>query len=166
MLFRLTTASVLTFALSLAACGRAEAPAVDPPPVQEPTAAESAWPEPVGTETAGMPDGAASPWEAARRRGVDFRAVGQEPGWVLEVYNDSLVVLEADYGADRLAIPTNAAPATGNAFTFDGREGGRMLSVVVTEAPCQDTMSGEAYPATVTVRLDGERSLQGCGRAL
>ena len=26
---------------------------------------------------------ARAPWEEARRRGVDFRAVGQEPGWYL-----------------------------------------------------------------------------------
>ncbi|MFN3596969.1 MAG: COG3650 family protein [Rubricoccaceae bacterium] len=164
-MLRPSSVSLLALLL-LAACGRAEAPAVDPPP-QAPTAAESARSaESAVTASADGPEGAASPWEAARARGVAFRAVGQEPGWVLEVYNDSLVVLEADYGTDRLAMPIRATLVTGNEFSFDGRPDGRMLSVVAVEAPCRDTMSGEAYPATVTVRLDGERSLQGCGRAL
>ena len=29
-----------------------------------------------------------APWEEARRRGVNFRAVGQEPGWYLELQHD------------------------------------------------------------------------------
>ena len=39
----------------------------------------------------------ASTWQEARRRGVQFRAIGQEPGWLVEVTADSLRV-EWDYG--------------------------------------------------------------------
>src|SRR5690606_15932024 len=48
---------------------------------------------------------------------------------------------------------------------YRSRPGGHDLRVVVEEDPCEDVMSGEAFPATVTVVLDG-REYRGCGRPL
>jgi uncharacterized membrane protein len=39
------------------------------------------------------------------------------------------------------------------------------ISVLIEGRPCSDTMSGESFEVTVTV-TQGEKTLQGCGRAL
>ncbi len=56
----------------------------------------------------------------ARTRGVDFRAVGQEPGWVVEVKEGEQITAVLDYGATSLMMPTPAA-ATGDdgTVTYD-----------------------------------------------
>jgi uncharacterized membrane protein len=40
-----------------------------------------------------------------------------------------------------------------------------MLTIVIRRFPCQDAMSGEAYPAAVDIVIDG-RELSGCGRSV
>src|SRR5262245_23075904 len=49
-------------------------------------------------------------WEHAARRGIDFRAIGQEPGWLLEIDEGKSVMMLADYGDKRIVMPA-AAPA-------------------------------------------------------
>ncbi len=45
-----------------------------------------------------------SVWERAKLDGADFRAVGNEPGWHLEIIAGSRIVLVADYGAAACGI--------------------------------------------------------------
>jgi hypothetical protein len=47
-------------------------------------------------------DRAAAIWEHAKLNGADFRAVGNEPGWNLEILAGSRIVLVSDYGATRI----------------------------------------------------------------
>jgi len=37
-------------------------------------------------------------WQQAKLRGVSFRAIGQEPGWLLEITDSSEILLVTDYG--------------------------------------------------------------------
>lgn len=105
------------------------------------------------------------PWERARRRGVDFRAVGNEPGWYLDIFEgDSLVAVTA-YGEQRAATPYPESVREGNRTTYTARTEAHDLHIVIEDTPCQDTMSGEAFENTVTMTLDGE-TYQGCGRSL
>ena len=97
--------------LLFAGCGSSGPPAADGQPdttITPPVASQDTYFE-----------GSQRVWEAARDRGVIFRAVGQEPGWVLEV----------------------------------------------REEPCMDTMSGERFSMTVTIRLN-DTTYDGCGRML
>ncbi|HEX6308116.1 MAG TPA: hypothetical protein VFZ69_08010 [Longimicrobiales bacterium] len=106
-------------------------------------------------------------WEAARERGVAFRAVGQEPGWLLEVHRSGAVTLVTDYGADTTAaqLPVSAVqrPDTLTALRIGGAEG--PLRVDIRAERCTDTMSGERFSRSVAVVLRGIEYL-GCGRAL
>lgn len=106
-------------------------------------------------------------WAQARDQGVDFRGVGNEPGWVLEIREHESVVLSADYGSSRYQIERAE-----NAV--DPVSGGRLLrsagapvgfEVILIDQPCHDDMSGEAFPTVVLVRMGGQQ-LRGCGRAL
>lgn len=105
-------------------------------------------------------------WEAARLNGVDFRAVGNEPGWFMELDGD-LLVLETDYGASRYEFSTPPADVDVNArlTRYKVTEDGRRLLLELKGARCVDTMSEEIFPTRVSVTLNGQ-VLQGCGRAL
>ena len=48
--------------------------------------------------------------EDARARGVEFRASGNEPGWVWELLADRMIFIGA-YGAERVTTPRSAAPS-------------------------------------------------------
>jgi uncharacterized membrane protein len=108
------------------------------------------------------------PWARARRRGVSFRAVGQEPGWLLDVFGDppTHIELAADYGEARYTFdrPTRETPSATRTI-YHARNGEHTLRVVVDATPCTDIMSGEPFEATVTAAIDG-RELHGCGRTI
>ena len=60
-----------------------------------------------GVEHAGcVRDTVAAVWEDARIRGVDYRAVGNEPGWHLEIVENGRTVFVGDYGATQLEFAT------------------------------------------------------------
>ena len=112
-------------------------------------------------------DRGATLWEDAKLRGMDFRAVGNEPGWVLEIGLDRLVLV-AYYGEllvtfpDPERIDVNDPPST----TYRAEAEGHHIEIRLTPGPCYDSMAdAPAYGATVVIDLDGRR-LWGCGSAL
>ncbi|MFK0570521.1 MliC family protein [Endozoicomonas sp.] len=106
-------------------------------------------------------------WEAAKLRGVDFRAVGNEPGWTLEIRNSEQIVFITNYGEDRYTFP--AAEPVSNAVTrtteYKASAGGHALTIILEGKPCDDTMVDESYPITATIQFDGRR-YRGCGMPL
>ena len=112
-------------------------------------------------------DRRAAVWEHAKLNGVDFRAVGQEPGWHLEIRRADSLVLVSDYGTVRHSFPWTepVGAAQARRTTYATQAGEDALRVVLTPGPCTDTMSGEEFETEVNVWLNG-RQLRGCGRAL
>ena len=105
------------------------------------------------------------PWEDARRRGVDFRAVGNEPGWYLEIQRGrQLLFVEAD-GMKRVLIPDPVEEEVEGTRTYLGSSGPNQLQVDIVEQFCADTMSEERYTNQVTVTHNKKR-FTGCGRSL
>jgi uncharacterized membrane protein len=155
----------LLFVLALAACSQQTPadPAETPAPAAEQPVAPSAEAAAAtqASNLAQMPT-----WEGARAAGVDFRAVGQEPGWLLDIYTRGVIKVVWAYGENYAAFavvePTH--PQEG-ATRYEGHSDGRSLVVTIRRAPCQDAMSGEAYPSTVEVVIDGT-TLNGCGRSV
>lgn len=112
------------------------------------------------------------PWEEARLRGVDFRAVGQEPGWSLEIDETRSIVFSTAHDSSRHVFPAakpkvdpDTSTATYESDTAGSHPPGRRIRVAVEARECRDTMSGETFPASVTVSIDGQ-TYTGCGRAL
>ena len=112
-------------------------------------------------------DRRASIWEHAKLNGVDFRAVGNEPGWVLEIREGVRLDLSYDYGQSSLSVPIteSRSDAETRTTTYTGSAGGRTLIVTLSGRGCSDTMSDETFPTRVEVAFD-ERKLSGCGRPL
>lgn len=106
-----------------------------------------------------------APWEDARRRGVDFRASGNEPGWTLEVKEGRQLLYVGDYGANRLLLETPEKIANDAGFTYHASAGDELVEVKVSHLPCTDSMKGTLFPATVELQLNG-KYLQGCGMLL
>jgi putative lipoprotein len=104
--------------------------------------------------------------EDARLRGVELRAVGQEPGWIFELFADRMAFVKALEG-ERATTPRpapQASLAAGETVYVAITEAHR-LTVRIREVRCLDTMSGERYESTVEVELDG-RVYRGCGEPL
>lgn len=112
-------------------------------------------------------DEGGSGWADAKERGVDFRAIGQEPGWLLDIHEGDSIAVTTDYGQAHYRFPSVDREPDGNAGTISYRvrtEAHRM-TVVIEDEPCRDSMSGWPYETTVSMTLDG-REFQGCGRRL
>jgi putative lipoprotein len=103
-------------------------------------------------------------WHKAKLRGVAFRAIGQEPGWLLEITNGEEILLVTDYGKNKKSYPyvepQEDKAARKTVFPVDDS-----TSVLIEGKPCTDSMSGESFEVTVTV-TQGAKTLRGCGRAL
>lgn len=105
------------------------------------------------------------PWEDARRRGVDFRGVGNEPGWHIEIQSGRQLLFVSGYGTERVLVPDPTETKTEDTRVYKGVSGGRDLQVDIVEQPCVDTMSSEQFPQRVAV-LFGNRRYEGCGQYL
>lgn len=113
---------------------------------------------------------ALAPWdgvffELARDR--DFRALGQEPGWQLEIRKGAEMRLTYDYGAGTAVTPAARVQIdpTSGTRTYHAVTEANDLRVVIVPVACTDTMSGRPFSATVSVTLNG-RTLRGCGEEL
>jgi uncharacterized membrane protein len=116
------------------------------------------------TFTACAPRTGADPFTAARLRGATFRAVGQEPGWYLEISPDGMTFV-GDYGERTLRTPAPTRTGDGNRLRWHATSTAGSLSVLAEQRPCSDGMSGEAFRWSVTVETAGT-SYRGCGRRL
>lgn len=109
-------------------------------------------------------------WEDAKLNGVDFRAVGNEPGWYLEIYDKGTpakIDFISDYDQVYYTFPTaqrntqSSPPRT----RYVARVGGHQLEVLLEPGPSRDSMSGEAFETIVALKLNN-RTYQGCGKPL
>ena len=104
--------------------------------------------------------------EHAKLRGADYWAVGNEPGWTLEVFPDSIHFATA-YGAEHYRFPTPEpeVDAEGRRATYRARSANRSLTVTISYRQCQDDMSGEAFEGAVELVFGGT-PYRGCGQPL
>ena len=104
-------------------------------------------------------------WYKAKLRGVSFRAIGQEPAWLLEITNGTEILLVTKYGDTRASFsyvePVVHPEQHRTTFVL----GADSAVVEILDEPCQDIMSGEQFPASVTIR-QSDTTLHGCGRTL
>jgi len=105
-----------------------------------------------------------SPWEDAKARGIGFRGIGTEPGWLVEVGRGESPALHAelDYGGRRVDVASTKALANG----FGGKTAeGTAVSLKIVKETCNDGMSDAVYPAAIALTV-GDQTYHGCGRFL
>ena len=105
-------------------------------------------------------------WQAAADSGYSFRAVGQEPGWLLTIHPTRGIRYLGQYGEERLEAPPVEPVSDGRGtLTWLATTPQGTLAITFEAKPCADGMSGERMTHTVTVRVGGGE-VRGCGRAL
>jgi len=106
-------------------------------------------------------------WEHAKLNGVDFRALGNEPGWYMEISNKQDILLVTDYGQRTYRFPSSIIKSEPNNRTtiYSASNNDSTIELVIKGDPCRDSMSGEAFPTTVSVLINNKK-YRGCGRAL
>ena len=104
-------------------------------------------------------------WEDARRRGVDFRGVGNDPVWSLEIQRGRQLLFILEDGAQRILVPDQNEDGEGLMYFYAGATATQNLRVKVLDLPCVDTISGDTFPTAVTVLFNGT-GYQGCGQNL
>ena len=90
-----------------------------------------------------------------------FRAVGNEPGWRLDVRADGLSLL-LDYGDTHVFAPSPLVIDGAGMRSYEAVSAGGPLTAMVFARYCADSMSGMPHPQTVEVRWQ-DRVLKGCG---
>lgn len=108
----------------------------------------------------------ASILEDAKLRGVSFRATGNEPGWVMEIGPDA-IVLETNYGANHYRFPltTPDEDQSNRITTYRIEAEGKVLKLGLIGVRCQDTMSDDVFATSIEFELD-EAAYRGCGQPL
>jgi len=99
----------------------------------------------------------------ARARGIDFRAVGQEPAWVVELKEGGSIKAVLDYGATTLELPTPSGQSAADGLaTYDASTDTDHLVLNIMGKICVDAMSGESHPSTVELVVN-DKPYRGCG---
>ncbi|MHB1074364.1 MAG: hypothetical protein ACYC3Q_16400 [Gemmatimonadaceae bacterium] len=107
-----------------------------------------------------------SVWAEAAALGASFRAVGQEPGWMLLVHPTRGIRYIGQYGEQRaLAAPTAPVTDAAGTTTWLATTASGTIGITAEARPCADGMSGEQMTHTVAVSFGG-RAVHGCGRML
>lgn len=105
-------------------------------------------------------------FEDARFRGADFIAMGNEPGWKLELSRKGDMVYVGDYGTVSIRLPTpQSSHANKSPLVFAAKGVEHSLWLSIEERHCVDTMKGDYFDVSVTLVVDG-RPLNGCGMIL
>jgi len=105
--------------------------------------------------------------EDARVRGITFRGMGNEPGWLLEIGPENRIMFEDGYGSMRVvfqSLPPRTDTQSGVTI-HENTSNAYRLKVTLRRQTCADTMSDETFPYTVDVEVEGARR-RGCGQSL
>ena len=106
-------------------------------------------------------------WEEAKANGVQFRAVGNEPGWLVEIRDDQKIKFINDYGNLEIKAPVDdlwLGPA-GEDKIYYVENDVIQFQVIIMKKSYQDTMGGESFPYQVRVVFPN-KSYVGGGRLL
>ena len=107
---------------------------------------------------------APTPHDVARFLGVDYRAIGREPAWSLEIDEGQYMRFAIEGGAAMyMDVPTPTGDAARRVYLVDPET--EDFRVVVEEKPCRDRSTQVDYPNTVTVIYNG-LPYPGCGGPL
>lgn len=107
----------------------------------------------------------ASPWDDARSRGIAFRAVGNEPGWLVEIGRGDAPSLHAqlDFGSRNIDIASVQPRKNGDGWTGKTASG-TQVELVTQRKPCQDD-AGAGFDVTAQLHAGG-KTYTGCGAFL
>ena len=111
-------------------------------------------------------DESMSVWQKAKLNGVDYRAIGNEPSWLIEISSDNALI-KLNYGTDIInAKVININESKEKAQTeLTLIDNDKTFTFLIERNECKDTMSGQTFSTRATLTyLKG--IYIGCGKAL
>lgn len=108
-----------------------------------------------------------NPWEKAKERGVHFRAIGNEPGWLVEIRDEKTIKFVNGYGDIEIKAPVDdlwLGPA-GEDKIYYVENDIVQFQVIIMKKKYEDNMSGEKLPYQVRVVFPN-KSYVGGGKLL
>lgn len=113
----------------------------------------------------GQEEAVSDVWHQAKLRGVTFRAIGQEPGWHLEITHRDSIMISTDYGTKvstyEFVEPIVYRVGRRTQYVIEDAK----VMVEIRGEPCTDIMSGKIFEVSVSI-IEEDRRLEGCGQAL
>ncbi len=110
-------------------------------------------------------DGIAATFECAKFEGVSFRAIGNEPGWILNIMPDNKVAFITNHGKVKTYFKVEKQFSEKNATEFILRSKNNLLYLRIENRVCRDSMTDRSYESSVYLNFDGHE-LRGCGQSL
>lgn len=104
----------------------------------------------------------------ADRPGVMFWGQGNEPGWTVALAHDTpTLTMETHYGEERIQLPYMVSVMDNEAgrVVLENADREPFFRVRIEASACFDNMSGEPFPARVTLTYQGEQ-YSGCGQGI
>src|SRR5690606_22467122 len=101
-------------------------------------------------------------WENLREAQIVYRALGQEPGWMLDIHTTRRALLVLDYGERAIQFDLPYRYIRPSSAAYEGQGTDEDIAITISDGPCEDSRSGQPFPERVEVRV-GERRLSGCG---
>lgn len=102
-------------------------------------------------------------WSQLRKRGVDFRASGNEPFWGLTIdFDGTMTFYQAGGDSIVVDLPQMKQDTASKARIFTAETKAGMLIVELFPTGCIDGMSGEVFGYGVNIRY-GSEVYRGCG---
>jgi hypothetical protein len=103
-----------------------------------------------------------APWQEARLRGIEFRATGSQPDWVLEYDEGNALTFVAGDFPPLAATLLFASAHSGDRMVIEGSDGAREVQVAIERAVCTDPSGVTTARVVVTIET---HTFSGCGRA-
>ncbi|MGH8081227.1 MAG: hypothetical protein ACREP7_11675 [Lysobacter sp.] len=114
------------------------------------------------TQKSAAPAQPAKSSASAAKPALALRAIGTEPGWLVEVGSGGQpsVSLQLDYGQRKLNIAQATVIEEENAYAGTANDGSAVVLSYKREQ-CSDGMSDRDYPASVALQV-GDQHYKGC----
>lgn len=105
--------------------------------------------------------------EHAKLNGVDFRATGNTPDWILEITLDSdmQLVTGSNDTTHLFKTPQPLIIESERKTLYSAQNKTHQIIVELVGTPCRDARTGDTSEVTVNISID-DQQLQGCGGAL
>ena len=100
--------------------------------------------------------------------GVMFLGRGNEPGWMVKLSNETPeMTLVSNYGRETRTLPYMVSVMDNDAgrVVIENADAETFFRVRIEASACFDDMSGEPFPARVTLSIDGQQ-YKGCGQGI
>jgi len=98
-------------------------------------------------------------------KGTAYICIGNEPNWRADISESEISFLEM--GAEKKVYPYRPPAKQEGVITYRTKSasGGKnsTLNISITESGCVSAMSGEKFPYSVVVQLDGQE-FKGCAK--